>query len=68
MNYGSHSDHFPVLPFFVAAAAIGQTQAEIDLFIVRLDDAFGKFRAQRPDLLKELAPLENEEAKNEDAA
>ena len=45
VNYGSHAENYPNLPFFTAAASIGQTQREIDLFITRLDDAFTKFRA-----------------------
>lgn len=50
-NYGSHSDAYPILPFFTAAASIGQTRQEIDLFITRLDDAFAKFRSQKPNFL-----------------
>lgn len=48
VNYGSHADAYPVLPFFTAAAALGQTKQEIDLFIVRLDEAFTSFKSQRP--------------------
>lgn len=54
VNYGSHSNAYPVLPFFTAAAAVGQTQQEIDLFLHKLDDAFTKFRSQKPDVFKEI--------------
>lgn len=47
-NYGTHSENYPCLPYFTAAAAIGQTTLEIDLFIARLDDAFAKFKSQAP--------------------
>ena len=58
MNYGSHSDACPVMPFFTAAAAIGQTREQIDLFIARLDEAFTKFRTtSKVDILKEHEAL-----------
>ena len=43
LNYGSHSEAYPHLPYFTAAASIGQSKAEIDLFIVKLKDAFEHF-------------------------
>ena len=72
LNYGSHSDAYPVLPFFNAAAAIGQTREEIDLFIVRLDEAFTTLRGvksgpaafvQTEESLSALAPEEEESKK-----
>lgn len=67
VNYGSHSNNYPVLPFFTAAASIGQTRAEIDLFISRLDDAFTKFRSQRPDFILDQKQIDVEESKDEAA-
>lgn len=32
-NYGSHSEAYPNLPYFTAAASIGQSKREIDVFI-----------------------------------
>ena len=45
INYGAHCDNLPAdnLPYFTAAAAIGQTTEEIDIFIKRLDNAFDHF-------------------------
>ena len=74
LNYGSHCNDYPALPFFTAAAAIGQTKAEIDLFIGRLDDAFTKFRAQQPDVMADIgiqlgpAIQEQEESKQDQSA
>lgn len=45
-NYGSHSEAYPNLPYFTAAASIGQTKREIDVFIQRLDEAFKYFYKQ----------------------
>ena len=62
------------MPFFTAAAAIGQTKAEIDLFISRLDDAFSKFLAQQPEVMAEAgmqleaAIQEHEECKQDQSA
>ena len=64
VNYGSHADEYPVLPFFTAASAIGQTHSEIDLFITRLDDAFTHFRAQKPVIVE----IQEEEIKTEEAS
>ena len=47
-NYGTHSNNYPCLPYFTAAAAIGQTKSEIDLFVVRLDEAFKHFYSSDP--------------------
>jgi O-phospho-L-seryl-tRNASec:L-selenocysteinyl-tRNA synthase len=46
-NYGSHSNEYPNLPYFTAAASIGQTKEEIELFLLRLDDAFEKFYKEK---------------------
>lgn len=45
-NYGSHSEEYPNLPYFTAAASIGQSKREIDVFIQRLDEAFKYFYKQ----------------------
>ena len=45
-NYGSHCENYPHLPVFTAAAAMGQTRQEIDLFLSRLDEAFEHFKRQ----------------------
>lgn len=45
-NYGSHSEAYPHLPYFTAAASIGQSKLEIDVFIQRLDEAFKYFYKQ----------------------
>ena len=42
-NYGTHSDNYPVLPYFTSAAAIGQSKHEIEVYIGRLDAAFKHF-------------------------
>lgn len=39
-NYGSHCDKYPSLPYFTAAAAIGQTESEIQKFLSLLDAAY----------------------------
>ena len=44
-NYGSHVDNYPVLPYFTAAATIGQSADEIRIFLARLDEALGKMSA-----------------------
>eukprot|EP00042_Codosiga_hollandica_P050803 m.615138 g.615138 ORF g.615138 m.615138 type:complete len:207 (-) comp58160_c0_seq5:32-652(-) len=51
-SYGAHIDHYPV-PYLTAAAAIGMTQHDVDVFIDRLGKAFKQFfshrkRAQMP--------------------
>lgn len=53
LNYGSHSNVIPLdsLPYFTAAAAMGQTTNEINLFIKRLDEAFTNFAGQDPALI-----------------
>ena len=54
MNYGSHSQAYPHLPYFTAAASIGQTKTDIDLFIVRIREAFEHFYKQEPKKLIEM--------------
>lgn len=66
MNYGTHSESYPMLPYFTAAAAVGQTTQEIDLFLVRLDEAFAKFRSQAPkEILAQNAALIEQTEKEE---
>ena len=36
------------MPYFTSAASIGQTQAEIDVYILRLDEAFKHFKSADP--------------------
>ena len=56
-NYGSHSQAYPHLPYFTAAASIGQTKGDIDLFIIRIRDAFEHFMKQEPKKLIEMEKL-----------
>lgn len=42
-NWGSHSNAYP-FTYMTAAAAVGITRNEIDIFIKRLDKIFAKFR------------------------
>jgi hypothetical protein len=44
-NYGSHCDEYPYLPYFTAAAAIGQTKHDVDAFIIKLTDAYLKLKS-----------------------
>ena len=44
-NYGTHCLNYPSMPFFTSAASIGQEKREIDIYIVRLDDAFKHFNS-----------------------
>jgi hypothetical protein len=61
------------MPFFTSAASIGQTKSEIDLYIVRLDEAFKHFNSADPfgifkkqlELEKKENEKENEEEKKE---
>ena len=41
-NYGSSCEKYPHLPYFTSAAAIGQNKEEIQVFVVRLREAFEK--------------------------
>jgi len=50
-NYGSHSDAYPHLPYFTAAASVGQTKEDVALFIARLREAFEHFLKQDPSKL-----------------
>jgi len=47
-NYGSHCENYPNLPYFTAAASIGQTKEEIDLFLKKLRSAYEHFASQEP--------------------
>ena len=40
INYGTHANDYKKLPYFTSAASIGQTRREIDVYIVRLREAF----------------------------
>lgn len=40
LNYGSHSDKYPFLPYLTAACAIGMSKQEIDAFIEKLEETF----------------------------
>lgn len=42
-NFGSHSDNYPCA-YLTAAAAIGMTKSDVDLFISRLDKVLTKFK------------------------
>jgi hypothetical protein len=68
MNYGTHADNYTSLPYFTSAASIGQDRKEIDVYIIRLREAFEHFLSQDPfKILKKNAQLSVmiEEAKNE---
>ena len=72
-NYGTHCLVYPAMPFFTSAASIGQSKSEIDLYIVRLDEAFKHFNSADPfgifkkqlELEKKENEKENEEEKKE---
>ena len=58
LNYGTHAQNYPHLPYFTSASAIGQTKLEIDIYISRLDEAFAKFESQAPaEIFKQNAAL-----------
>ena len=63
LNYGSHSEAYPHLPYFTSASSIGQTKGDIDLFIVRLREAFEHFLKQDPSklLMQEMIMNDKEE-------
>ena len=48
INYGTHANEYAKLPYFTSAASIGQSKKEIDLYIIRLKEAFQHFSAQDP--------------------
>lgn len=47
-NYGTHANNYPSLPYFTSAASIGQSRKEIDIYIVRLREAFEHFLGKDP--------------------
>ena len=49
-NFGSHSNVYPCA-YLTAAAAIGMTKADVDLFIKRLDDVLTKLKP-KPETIK----------------
>ncbi|CDW79188.1 o-phosphoseryl-trna selenium transferase [Stylonychia lemnae] len=51
LNYGSHSENYPFLPYFTCASAIGQKKEEIDVFVIRLQDAFENFLKNDPQMI-----------------
>ena len=58
INYGTHANDYPSLPYFTSAASIGQTKREIDIYITRLEEAFQHFSAQDPfGIMKKNAEL-----------
>ena len=63
-NYGSHCNDYPALPYLNAAAAIGQTEGEIHLFLQKLEEAYCKVKASNPvSILKlnaALSPVEEQ--------
>ena len=46
INYGSHSNEYPCA-YMTAAAAIGMTKNDVDLFITRLDKVMTKFNSEK---------------------
>jgi len=68
VNYGSHSNEYPHLPYFTCAAAIGQAKSEVDVFVVRMREAFEHFLKGDPSKILEQEALlvgVAEEAKEE---
>lgn len=45
-NFGAHSDHYPCA-YLTAAAAIGMTKADVDIFISRLEKVLAKTKAPK---------------------
>ena len=46
-NYGAHCDKYPVA-YFTAACALGATEAEVDLFLKRLDKTLKEWKKMKP--------------------
>ena len=44
-NYGAHSDIYPTA-YLTAAAAIGMTKEDVDLFCKRLDKVLGQWKGE----------------------
>ena len=44
-NYGSHSDNYPTA-YLTAAAAVGMTKEDVELFCKRLDKVLGQWKGQ----------------------
>lgn len=65
LNYGSHSENYPFLPYFTCASSIGQKREEIDVFIVRMREAFEHFLKNDPQTIimqgTLISSIENEE-------
>jgi hypothetical protein len=57
------------LPYFTAAASVGQTKEDIDLFISKLREAFEHFLKQDPskNLKQEMLLLSLEEEEKKEA-
>ena len=51
-NFGSHSNHYP-LAYLTAAAAIGISKEDVDLFVKRLDKVLEATRVE----LAKLTPM-----------
>ena len=50
-NYGSHSNNYPTA-YLTAAAAVGMTQSDVDLFVARLDKVLSKFKGVKSNELE----------------
>ena len=48
VNYGSHTDAYPV-PYFTVACALGITDAEVDTFLKKLDKTLGEWKRMKPE-------------------
>ena len=46
MGYGSHHDNYPH-SYLTCAAALGTKEREVDIFVARLEKAFGSFSKQQ---------------------
>lgn len=54
-GYGAHCDQYPH-DYLTVAAALGTSQSDVDLFLVRLDTCFKHFRKQNERKADETAP------------
>lgn len=55
-GFGAHHSDYPC-SYMTAAAAVGITKDDVDLFIRRLDKVFGKKRGAVQSLQRELQPI-----------
>ena len=56
LNFGAHFDHYPC-DYLTAAAAIGMTTDDVDLFISRLDKVLSKHSKTVESKVKNTSPI-----------